>query len=392
MRQQVKKLMLGNGLAQALQFGSILILSRIYAPSDFGYLAQVQSIAMIGAVWITLQLHLTIPLQKTSEEARQAIKIIEKLALSFFLLAIIPSLLIGELFVYVILLSLFLGLANTYNGYLVYSGKFGQLSGFYIVRAFLIIIMQITFSIIDFENGLVLATLIGEVFAAIYLRKIHIEPLKSVGATFGQVLKYIKNNKAFSIYGSIHETISVGAFFVPLFLFSYKFGEDVGGQYAMANRLVWAPIVLLSSSFAQVYYHKIGQVEHISSIKVIDKNNFKIVVVGLTAVLTTFFMVDLFHLFLGNEWRMASELLPIQLLWGFFFLLSTPFRVIARVAKMQRLQILIDVVFIIVVVNYSFLANVGVLSLMAFILMAAFLQHASICYFVHKKLLKKGGV
>ncbi len=389
MRQQVKKLMLGNGLAQALQFGSILILSRIYAPSDFGYLAQIQSIAMIGAIWITLQLHLTIPLQKTSEEARQGIKVIEKIALSFSLMAIIPSMLIGEVFAYAVVLSLFLGLANTYNGYLVYSGEFAKLSGFYIVRALLIIAMQISFSILDFEDGLVLATLTGEIAAAIYLRKIRIGSLNSADVTFKQLLEYIKTNKAFSIYGSIQETISVGAFFAPLFLFAYKFGEDVGGQYAMANRLVWAPIVLLSSSFAQVYYHKIGQVENIASIKVIDKNGFKIIAIGLTVVLTTFFMVDLFHLFLGNEWRMASELLPVQLLWGSVFLLSTPFRVIARAAKMQRLQILIDVVFIIMIVSYSLLANAGVLPLMIFILISAFFQHASICYFVNKKILKE---
>jgi O-antigen/teichoic acid export membrane protein len=163
----------------------------------------------------------------------------------------------------------------------------------------------------------------------------------------------------------------------------------VGGQYAMANRLVWGPIVLLSSSFAQVYYHKIGRLDDIATIRVFEKVSIKILAVGLIAVLMSFFLVDLFHLFLGYEWRMASELLPIQLLWGFFFLLSTPFRVMARAAKMQKLLILIDVVFIIVILVYSVLTEVGVFSLMVFVLIAAFLQHASISYYVNKKITKR---
>jgi O-antigen/teichoic acid export membrane protein len=384
--------MLGNGLAQALQFGSILILSRIYEPSDFGFLAKVQSFAMIGAIWITLQLHLTIPLDQSVEKAKQAILAIEKISFAIFAIlaipvafTIIPGFITEDAIGYAVVLSLFLGLSNTYNGYLVYHGHFGKISAFYIVRAIIVVGMQILFSMLIIENGLVIATLMGEAFAAIYLRAHRIGRLKMGFKTNIKLISYIKQNREFSLYGSIQETVSVGAFFTPLFLFTYKFGEEIGGQYAMANRLVWAPIVLLSSSFAQVYYHRIGRLDAIKSINIVGKNGLIFSMIGLLIVLSTFLMVDLFFIALGREWKLASELLPIQLVWGFFFLISTPFRVLGRAMRMQRLQLMIDALFILAIVSLSIIIDTNPHGMMALITMIAFIQHASICHFVNKK-------
>ena len=161
MRRQIQKLILGNGFAQALQFLSILVLSRVYLPSDFGLLAQVQSIAMVVAILATLQLHLTIPLSKSAEEARVSVENVQALCLIIFFIILLPALYAGAVATYAIMLALFLGLANTYNSYLVFNGSFGRLSGFYVVRAILIISLQIGFAFSPVENGLVLGTIIA---------------------------------------------------------------------------------------------------------------------------------------------------------------------------------------------------------------------------------------
>ena len=46
MLAQIKKLMLGSGLAQAIQFGCIPILSRLYEPTSFAPLYQAQALAL----------------------------------------------------------------------------------------------------------------------------------------------------------------------------------------------------------------------------------------------------------------------------------------------------------------------------------------------------------
>jgi O-antigen/teichoic acid export membrane protein len=376
MRQQVKKLMLGNGLAQALQFGSILLLSRIYAPSDFGYLAQVQSIAMLGAIWITLQLHLTIPLQKTIEDAKRAIIVIEKISMTIFLIAIIPAALFGDVFGYAIALSLFLGLANTYNGYLVYSGKFGTLSVFYIVRALLIIAMQISFSILDFKDGLIWGTLTGEIFSAIYLRKMRVGSLKGIGATYKHLLEYTKSNKAFSLYGSIQETISVGAFFVPLFLFTYKFGEAVGGQYAMANRLVWAPVILFVSSYAQVLFHIYGKNQSEKSVEIkFGRLEYSVLCASIFLAIFLFIFDEVPVFVIGKAWELASLLIPINIIWGVIFFLSTPYRVMIRVRRRQKIQLQADVLSICLMVTIFIFVDLDPVALMIFLVIIGAAQN-----------------
>lgn len=392
MRKQIKSLMLGNSLAQALQFGSILILSRIYEPSDFGFLAQVQSIAMIGAIWVTLQLHLTIPLQKTKEEAKQAIRIIEKIAFSLLLITIIPALIIGEEFAYAVILSLFLGLANTYNSYLVYGGQFGKLSGFYVVRAILIITLQISLSIIKIDNGLVVATLAGELFAAVYLRFKRVGRLSDGEVARIQIVNYIKTHRAFSLYGSIQETVSVAVFFAPLFIFSYKFGEEVSGQYAMANRLVWAPVILFVSSYSQVLFHKYAKYSQVGNVEVKLKKFewFSLTAALIFAVLLySFNQVTIF--LIGEDWGLASLLIPINIVWGLMFYISTPYRVMIRVLRMQKIQMQADITSVILLTAVVLLLNFSPIELMLAVTVIASIQNMILAKKVNVELKRHEG-
>lgn len=386
MREQIKKLMFGNCVAQLLQFGSILILSRIYLPSDFGLLAQVQSIAMIASIVITLQMHLTIPLSKNEGNAQETTQMIQMLSVSIFLLALVPVAWYGESALYALLLSFFLGLSNTYTSYLVYSGSFGRMSLFYVARALLIIAMQIGMASAGLKNGLVIATLAGEALSALYLGLLTTRGANKIKGSFSRLKSLVLSNKPFSLYGTIQEMVSVSAFYAPLLFFTTKYGESIGGQYAMANRLVWAPVVLISSSFAQVLYHKLGKEKPTTTSEIrslIPSKN--ITALAVITVLTTFAMTDIFRSILGQEWGLASELLPLQLLWGLFFLASTPFRVAARVLLLQRHQLIIDFLMIALTCLlfniFSFEPKGMMLSLLAIV----FLQHSSIVALVFFK-------
>jgi O-antigen/teichoic acid export membrane protein len=386
MREQIKKLMLGNGLAQLLQFGSILILSRIYQPSDFGLLAQVQSIAMIASIIITLQLHLTIPLAKSNDHAQEKVQLIQVLSISIFSLALIPAIWNGESALFALLLSLSLGLTNTYTGYLVYSGNFGKMSFFYVARALLIIVMQVGFANAGFNNGLIIATLTGEALSAIYLGLRTTYGANRIKWQITNLKLFIFNNKPFSLYGTIQEIISVSAFYSPLLIFNFKFGDEIGGQYAMANRLVWAPIVLISSSLAQVLYHSLGKKRPTTNSEILALlPDRKIIILAIAAVVITLPMTDIFHMILGNKWLLASELIPLQLFWGLFFLASTPFRVAARVMLLQKQQLIIDVCMIVTTCLLFYALPFPPKSLMVILLVIVLVQHSSIIALVFSK-------
>ncbi|HET8687254.1 MAG TPA: hypothetical protein VFM18_11420, partial [Methanosarcina sp.] len=150
-------------------------------------------------------------------------------------------------------------------------------------------------------------------------------------------------NRDFAIYGSFQEMVSVTAYYAPLLLFSAKYGDATGGQYAMASRLVWAPTILISGSYAQVLLHRFG--------KVAPKNPNELMqyLPGRRIVLTFFFvffvaciLANYAEVFVGQKWAMAGHMLSPLVLWGGVFLLSTPHRVLIRVFRLQKYQLIVD--------------------------------------------------
>lgn len=343
MREQIKKLIFGNGLAQLIQFGAIFILSRMYLPSDFGVLAKVQSIAMIVSILLTLQLHLIIPLSANQTDALKAVKYIQMLSIGIFFLLFIPAVLFEKLASYATLYGIFLAFTNIYSAYLVYSGDFGKLSTFYIVRSLLVVGMQIGFAYFGFNDGLIIAALVGEALSAIYLNSRSNCSLKINWIPIVKLKLFILNNKQFSFYGVIQEIISVSAYYAPLFIFIAKFNEDVGGQYAMASRVVWAPVILISGSYAQVLFHRFGKTPPCSVVE-INKvmPNIKIPIIAFALCVIALIFNEITLSLIGSNWELASLMIPIQGIWGVVFFMSTPYRVLIRVFRIQEIQLLID--------------------------------------------------
>ncbi len=385
MRDQIKKLMLGNGLAQLLQFGSILILSRIYQPSDFALLAQVQSIAIIASVIITLQLHLTIPLAKNLEHAQDNLSLIQILSAGIFIFALTPAIMYGESAVFALLLSLSLGLANTYTGFLVYSGSFGKLSVFYVTRALLIIVMQVSFAGAGLENGLVIATLVGETLSALHLGLKTGNRACKIKSKLLYLKTFIVKNKSFSFYGTVQEVVSVSSFYAPLLLFNIKYGEEIGGQYAMASRIIWAPIVLISSSWAQVLSHTYGRSYPSQPLDLISHFNWKVMILLILGCGVGFLSQPIFNSALGAKWGLASQIMSLQILWGASFILSTPFRVACRVMRLQKYQLMSDALALSVISIILLTFDMLPLQSMWVIVTASFLHHALLSFLIFKR-------
>ena len=343
----VSKLLWGNGLANAIQFSSIILLSRLYAPEEFGMLAQMQSIALIGATVFTMQLHLSIPLSNGEREASDVAKMVETLCISYFGLAVAAGIFLPPIFAFSAALSLFVSLANTYSAFFLFKGDFSGISRFYVARACLIVAAQICFAAISIEDGLLWATLLGEGAATFYLRfQQKMLPLKRQTIWSG-LKQLIVKSRAFSLYGTVLEIIAVAAFYAPLFLFDKYYGDAVSGQYAMANRLVWAPVALFSSSVAQVFYHKYAQKRPTGIGSYADGIPYmKIVIISVITCLLAWASQDLFVVMLGEQWMLASNILPMQVAWGAVFFLSTPFRVAIRVFGLQKWQLCTEAVFL----------------------------------------------
>lgn len=375
MKASVQKLLLGNGLAQAIQFLSILLLSRIYDPEEFGLLGQVQSIAMIFSIAVTLQLHLTIPLQKTNETALRTVNSVQSLSIILSVIFISVGYYCGQTYFFGSILAFFLGLVNTYNGYSIFSGNFGLLSKFYIARSIAIVATQLLFALLSIPYGLIWAALLAEALSAGYLRLTQMGSIwKSTFDWKGGIL-LAKEWRAFSLYGTFQEAISVLAFYAPLFLFSQKYGEYIGGQYAMANRLVWGPAILLSGSISHVLYHKFSKraPNNIGELITFPINILFIFAV-IIAIAISFYIKEFYIIFLGSEWILTADIIPIQIILGAIFLFSISFRVCIRIFSMQKFQLIIDGITTFLIVLSFLINDVSPIYTMWLLVAIAFLQ------------------
>lgn len=340
----IRRLMMGNGLAQGLQFLSILLLSRMYYPDDFGLLAQVQSIATGAAILATMQMHLVVPLSGDEAQARRAAATAQTVCALLLLVSLPVASWFGQIAVAAVALASFIGLSNTYSSMLVFRGDFHRLSGFYVARAVLVVTLQVAFALLSIADGLLWAGIAGEACAAAYLRLVVSGSSTGGLLPLGHVLDMLRRWKAFSIHGTVQEAVSVAAFYAPVLWFTSFYGEDIGGQYAMASRLIWAPVVLVSSSVSQVLYHSYGKQHAGGPLSVTEHLTLKTLMALAVACATAFVAQPLFHSMLGAPWELASQMMPLHLLWGAAFLLSTPFRVACRVLEIQRYQLLSDAV------------------------------------------------
>jgi len=339
----LKKLILGSGLAQGIQFASLLVLSRIYTPSDFGVLSQIQSIASAAAVVFTLQLHLAIPQSIDQQEAKDTARNIQLICLTFCAILGPIGFIFGNIYGLSAVFALFLSLNNTFISYLVFAGDFASISRFYLIRALLIVILQIGFSQVFGSYGLVAGVMAAEFVAALYLIRKSFGSITAPKLDFSGALSLLVRLRSFSLYGTTQELISVLAFYAPFFMFVHFYGDETGGQYSMASRLVWAPVVLLSGSISQVLQHQLG--------KEGQKNlwgmrgsffRFRYVLAAAVVCVIPFLIEDQLTQLLGSNWRLASQMIPLHLIWGFIFLLSIPFRVACRVLHVQLYQMVID--------------------------------------------------
>lgn len=375
-RGGIKSLILGNGAAQGIQLLSLLILSRIYTPGDFGQLAQVQSLGTLLCAVATLQLHLALPFSASTEQARISVESIQRISFIICLGAGAIAFWINDTYVFAAALALSLSLTNTYSGWLVYSGSFTSLSRFYLIRAGFLVTLQLGLSFSTIPNRLIWATILGELLSAAYLRCRHLGSVFPFGSSFREAFKLAARLRSFSVYGTIQELIAVCAFYAPLVLFAQKFDDAVGGHYALASRLVWAPTVLLSGSLIQVLNHQFGRLRP-ASIHDIYGSIFgpiHFMLLFLICILSFIFQ-DLFRVLVGSQWGLASHFFPLHVLWGTIFLLSAPFRAACRALELQRKQLAIDAAVLVTVVIFFSVFDGTPLQFMWMLVLVAFIQN-----------------
>ncbi|MGE8561054.1 MAG: oligosaccharide flippase family protein [Acinetobacter sp.] len=364
--KNIKKIFLGNGVAQLIQFAFIPLSALLYTPEQFGAFGTMQAYSTALTIFISLQLFVAIPFEKNKEELFNLIYLSFKcifittigLLFSYHLLNI-------DLFsVIVIFLASITAITNTLRSIIVSFGDFTKLSISYVFRSLIIVFAQAGLSIFENINGLILGLLLGEIIYS-FLLKFYIEKAENgqkliIKDIFKPNLKdvYVKF-KDFSVFGSLLELTSVLIFYGPIFILSYIIqNQNYVGQYSFISRLIWPPVILFTTSISSALYYHLKKIDDIE----LRKITYMFFGVGFIIFAVSPFFSKIFcyviEFFLkDSEWYLVSNFGYYTLIMAMIFTASIFSRVIIRYKNLQKFQLLLDMFFIMLFFIFLFFKN-----------------------------------
>ncbi|MBA2613517.1 MAG: oligosaccharide flippase family protein [Bacteroidetes bacterium] len=353
--KNVLTLFTGSTIAQALPVLISPVLSRLYAPDDFGTMAIFVATAGFITIIITGQYESAIILPKENKDAVNiaALALIITVCISVFSLLVILIFhnKICDWFnaenlhhyIFIIPLSVFLtGVYQILTFWTLRKKQYKRLA-----------IRQISQSLSTSSvklggglwrsspTGLILGNIFGQITATSVLcwltwkedsdkRKfISKEEIKKVAIEYQNFPKY-NAPQAFL------DTFNASSI---IFLLSYFFSSTVLGLYSFAFSMITLPMRLIGNSVTQVFYQKASEAHNNGQNlwPLIKKLIIRLALIGLPGLLVIlFFGPQLFSTVFGSKWHEAGVYAQILMPWLFISFIGSPIGSVPQILNKQK--------------------------------------------------------
>ncbi len=356
--QQMISVLTGTGLAQLITLFSAPILTRIYAPDQYGVYSTVAGICAISAVGATGRYESCIIIPKGEREATACLKLALVtsgiVSIGLLLLTVIAgeailrilglSLDYGLLYA-VPLYTLFSGAYQAGYSWLVRTGRFPAISVGRISAAAVSALVTLGIgSQYPQAPGLVAGLLAGQAVACIlFLRRVD----KKVLGMLGDVTKATMWSTAirfrrFPLYAVPADLCNAASQQLPAILLLSQFGPGAAGLYALTQRLLNLPISLLSSSILDVFKKRAA---HELSARgecrgIFLKTSFSLSALAVIPLLLILFAApSVFRIAFGPEWAKAGVFAQILAPMFFFRFVASPLTCLLHLTERQSLDL-----------------------------------------------------
>jgi len=352
--RNVLTLMTGTTIAQAIPIAISPILTRIYTPEDFGLFAFYMAIASIVSVIATGRYELAIMLPEKEEDA------LNIAALSGLITVFVSLISFAVIFVfnhqivlwiekpevsnwlYLIPCSVLVaGLYQSFNYWHNRSKNYKVLAKNRIIQSSTTGLSQSGLGLINTgAGGLIFGGLAGQSLSCCYLaRKIYVGDRTcfrglSLDRMKSMARKYINFPKV-----DVPTTlINIASSQIPNILLTSLYSPVFAGYYYLTQRVLQAPITLISSSVLDVFKQRASEdYKKLGNAKEIYKKTFlALMLMGCAPSIVLFFVVeDLFVFVFGEAWRVAGTYAQILLPALFLRFMANPLSFMFYVAEKQ---------------------------------------------------------
>lgn len=358
------KLLSANVVAQVIGLVVYPILTRMYAPDDFGLLNLFLSIGGVLVILATAEYQYAIVLPKEDEKARGVLQIGGLMALivtGFVLLTVPFSRAIASLFetpdlakwywlmpVYVLASACW----TLLNYYYTRRKQFGAISRYQMSQSVLNAGAKVGFGYAGFlHGGLICSTVLAPVVAVLVcIAKSWRKGLRNVlhidKDVCKEVAKEYSNFPKFSLPRALVNNLSGS---LPSLLLTPFFGLTNLGYWGMAITLAFRPINMIEQSLYQVLFQDVAaKVNRRETIRpMLQRFCFRIMGLTIFCFAGLYFVLPwLTQWLLGEKWEITGHYIRVMLPWLTMSMLVAPICFLSDVFQKQKIGLLLEILLV----------------------------------------------
>lgn len=329
--RDIAMLLVGNLAARAIYFGVTPVLTRIYAPADFGLLALFVAIISIAGPVAGARYEMAIPLSRNEADSVAMVLICTLISGGFC--------------------AALLAVSITFNGIIVHWTGNPALAPWLIVAPFVVFTMAVVNSlrlyhirhrnfrpiartrmysvtgqsVVSLAIGLIWVGAFGLITGRIAGHLVEFAQLMRSAVASGfryaslqikqivSILRRYRNFPAFSLPATLMNSFSL--YLISLVL-PVIYNTSLAGQYVMAERMLGLPAVLLGEAVGQTYLEEASRQRRStgSAGRAFSATLARLLLIVVPLFFGLYFyIVDLFTLVFGQDWKTAGECAKILL-------------------------------------------------------------------------------
>lgn len=312
----------GSVGAQLITLVSMTYAARHIGPEAFGLYAVVFAFASPIALLATLRLETTFIFRDDGQKvATTGFTALASLATITAPILSYGALTEREDITYVALLAFFLGANATVINLSNYRRKFWALSAVRLLVAFTTLFAVIAFVVMQLRDALTLAAICGQALGLLvgltlhagWIRQNHRRP------SFNNMKAVFRENRAFSIFNGLQSLFSALQESSIVMGITSFLGVEAAGLYSLAQRILYAPISVVSEAIGRVFQVQIRASKDVDARS--RRNYFDrlllLLILGacLIAFLAYFVAAPVLVWVLGSYWQILHALLPAMSLY-----------------------------------------------------------------------------
>lgn len=351
----VFKLVTGTTLAQAVAVLASPLLTRLYGPEAFGFLALFISITSILGVVACMRYEFAIMLPQEDREAANL------LALSLLSAVVVSGLTVPALYFggvallslirapglapYLVLVPPYIFVSGVFLALNYWNSRtkhFGRLSVARVTSSLATVGTQLGAGFGGYATGgsLIGASLVGvSVSTGVLGGQIWRDDraLLRGSISWRGMLEGLRRYKKFPLIDSGSALLNTASWQLPAFLLAAFFSPVVVGFYSLGFMVLQFPMSLIGSSIAQVFFQRAAEARSDGTFSHLVENVFRLLImIGIFPILTvTIIGPDLFAVVFGENWTEAGVYAQILSVWAFVWFISSPLSTIWAVLEKQ---------------------------------------------------------